>query len=144
MPKNKLAEILLVEDSKDDADLMLKGFQKYNLLNKVHVAVDGFEATKFIEENGHNLKIIILDVNLPGKDGFQLLKEIRENKKTKSIPVVVLTVDKEDKSVAKGYSLGANSYIVKPVNFAKFAEVVSALGFYWCMLNIPPKPYHNL
>lgn len=144
MPSKKWAEILLVEDNRNDADLMLKAFEKYNLLNRVYVIEDGNEALEFIFKNGHNLKIIILDLNLPGKNGFDILKEIKLNQKTKTIPVVILTMSREDKNVTKGYNLGANSYIVKPVDFVKFAEVISALGFYWVFLNIPPKPYHSL
>lgn len=130
----ELNEVLLIEDNKDDVDLMRRGFEKFNLLNKVHVAESGEEAVEFIKKP-HNLKLIILDVNLPKMDGFAVLKVIRKNKTTAITPVVLLTVDKTDSSIKKGYTLGANSYMVKPVDFNKFAEATSALGFYWYFLN---------
>lgn len=132
----KMVEVLLVEDNKDDTLIMMRGFEKHNLINKIHVVDTGAAAIKFINEFERDLKLVILDVNLPpGPDGFDVLAAIRKNKRTKLTPVVVLTVDKDDKSIERGYRLGANSYMVKPVNFNKFAETTSALGFYWCFLN---------
>jgi two-component system response regulator len=133
--KKSFDEILLVEDNENDAQLMIRGFQKFNLINKVHVINNGKDAIEFVLNAQHNLKIVILDLNLPNMDGFQVLQAIRSHKRTEHTPVVILTVDKDDASIEKGYKLGASSYIVKPVDFHKFAEVISALGFYWCFLN---------
>lgn len=132
----RMVEVLLVEDNEDDTMVMMRGFRKYNLINKIHVMKTGAEAIKFLDDFDGELKLIILDVNLPpGPDGFDVLKAVRKNKKTKLTPVVMLTVDKNDVSIEKGYSLGANSYMAKPVDFNKFTETTSALGFYWCFLN---------
>jgi two-component system, response regulator len=133
----EVTEILLIEDNQNDADLTIRAFKKFNLLNKVRVIMDGQEALDYITKEGENLKIIILDMNLPKINGLHILSSIKKNKDRKNIPVVVLTNLKDDHIVSSAYKLGANSFIVKPVDFQKFAEIVSALGFYWCMVNQP-------
>jgi len=134
MKKCDAVEILLVEDNLDDAELMLRGFKKFNLVNHLHVIHTGKEAIKYIFES-NSLRLVILDLNLPDMGGLDVLKRIRRNPKTKRIPIVILTIDNEDHHIQQGYDLGANSYIVKPVDFIKFSQVVSALGFYWMLIN---------
>ena len=139
-------EILLVEDNPDDAELALRALQKHNLGNKVHWVKDGVEALDFLFANGPfeerdkapNPRVVLLDLKLPKVDGLEVLRQVRNNEKTKLIPVVVLTSSKEEQDVVESYRLGVNSYIVKPVNFEKFLETVSELGLYWVLLNEPP------
>ena len=140
-------EILLVEDNADDLDMTLRALRKANLANKIQVARDGAEALEFIlGEGAHagrrmaNLpKLILLDLKLPKVDGFEVLKRLKGDPRTRVIPVVVLTSSKEDRDVVESYRLGVNSYIVKPVNFEGFAKAVGELGLYWMLLNQPPK-----
>ena len=139
-------EILLVEDNPDDAELALRALKKHNLGNKVHWVKDGAEALDFLFANGPfeerdaapNPRVVLLDLKLPKVDGLEVLRQLRENEKTKLVPVVVLTSSKEEQDVVESYRLGVNSYIVKPVNFEKFLETVSELGLYWVLLNEPP------
>ena len=140
-------EILLVEDNPDDLDMALHALQKMNLANHIQVARDGVEALDFIFcrgphagrkiENGP--KVILLDLKLPKVDGLEVLRNIKGDPRTKTIPVVVLTSSKEQSDVVESYKLGVNSYIVKPVNFEQFAEAVQKIGLYWLLLNQPPK-----
>ncbi|HEV2664645.1 MAG TPA: response regulator [Blastocatellia bacterium] len=139
-------EILLVEDNPQHVELTLRALRKHNLANNVLVAKDGAEALEFIFathryqqsqiENGP--KVILLDLKLPKVDGLEVLRRLKSDERTKSIPVVVVTTSEQDQDVVKSYNLGANSYIVKPVSFEKFVEAVSQLGFYWMLLNKPP------
>jgi two-component system, response regulator len=138
--------ILLVEDSPDDVELTLRAFKKNNILNRVVVAKDGVEALDFLFGTGtyagRELKdlpvVILLDLKLPKIDGLEVLKRIRGNERTKLIPVVILTSSMEENDVINGYSLGANSYIRKPVEFNQFAEGMRQLGLYWLLWNEPP------
>jgi two-component system response regulator len=138
--------ILLVEDNPDDVALTLRAFEKHKIKNKVIVVEDGEEALdylfckcKFKERNCDDFpSVVLLDIKLPKVDGFEVLKEIRANEATKLLPVVILTSSKEEQDIVKGYSLGANSYIRKPVDFEKFLEAVHTLGLYWLLLNEPP------
>lgn len=142
-----IIEILIVEDTPQDLDLALRALRKSNVTNRIHVARDGEEAMEFIFcegkyserkiENGP--KVILLDLKLPKIDGLEILKRIKSDPRTKSIPVVVLTSSKEQNDVVESYNLGVNSYIVKPVNFEQFSEAVQKLGMYWVLLNHPPK-----
>ena len=140
-------EILLVEDSQDDLDMTLRALRKSNLANKIQVARDGAEALEFILCEGAHAgrkmesvpKVILLDLKLPKVDGFDVLKRIKGDPRTRSIPIVILTSSKEQKDVVESYHLGVNSYIVKPVNFEGFASAVGELGMYWLLLNQPPK-----
>ncbi|MGA2030522.1 MAG: response regulator [Verrucomicrobiota bacterium] len=140
-------EILLVEDSQDDLDMTLRALRKANMANHIQIARDGTEALEFIFCEGAHAtrkienipKLILLDLKLPKIDGMEVLKRIKDDPRTKMIPVVVLTSSKEQKDVIESYGLGGNSYIVKPVDFESFAATVKNLGMYWLLLNQPPK-----
>ncbi|MFP4385233.1 MAG: response regulator [Spirochaetia bacterium] len=135
--------ILLVEDNQDDVDLTLRAFKKNNIGNQTVVVRDGAEALDFIFARGefsrrdpsHIPIVILLDLNLPKIDGLKVLKAIRENPVTRLIPVVVLTTSKTEADIVNSYSMGANSFIQKPVDFKKFTEVVSNFGLYWLLIN---------
>jgi two-component system, response regulator len=140
-------EILLVEDNPTDIELTLRALKKRNLANKVHVVKDGAEALEFIFGTGtyaerdinHIPKVILLDLKLPKVDGLEVLRRVKSDERTKVIPVVVLTSSKEERDMVESYKLGANSYITKPVDFDKFAQTVSEMGFYWLLVNQPPR-----
>jgi two-component system, response regulator len=141
------AELLLVEDNPQDLELALRALGKANLRNRVHVARDGAEALDYIFGEGAQAgrgmksgpKVILLDLKLPKVDGLDVLKRLKGDARTKSIPVVVLTSSKEQSDIVESYDLGVNSYIVKPVDFERFTEAVRTLGLYWIVLNQPPK-----
>lgn len=138
--------ILLVEDNPDDAALTLRAFKRSNMLNPIVVVRDGVEALDFLFARGAYADrageppptLIILDLKLPRLDGLGVLKAVRADARTNLIPVVVLTSSKEEQDLIQTYSLGANSYIRKPVDFAQFQEAVKQLGIYWLMMNQPP------
>jgi two-component system, response regulator len=138
--------ILLVEDNPDDVELTIRAFKKNNISNKVIVANDGVEALDYLfgtgVHAGRNLKdlpvVILLDLKLPKIDGMEVLRRIRQDERTKLIPVVILTSSSEEKDVINGYSLGANSYIRKPVEFNQFVEAMRYLGLYWLLWNEAP------
>jgi CheY-like chemotaxis protein len=140
-------EILLVEDSQDDMDMTLRALRKANMANHIEVARDGAEALDFIFCTGAHAarnienppKLILLDLKLPKIDGMEVLKRIKGDPRTKKIPVVVLTSSKEQKDVIESYGVGVNSYIVKPVDFERFAAAVQKMGMYWLLLNQPPQ-----
>ena len=140
--------ILLVEDNPDDRELTLRALEKNNILNKVHTAVDGVEALDLLLRRGAHAgsrqalpALILLDLKLPKVDGLEVLRALRADPRTAMLPVVVLTSSKEEQDLISSYSLGANSYIRKPVDFGKFTEAVRQLGLYWLMLNeAPPEP----
>jgi CheY-like chemotaxis protein len=132
--------ILLVEDNPMDADLTLRAFAKHKLTNPVHVARDGEEALAWIPrwEAGEPLPaVILLDLKLPKVDGLEVLRQLKTHPKLSVIPVVVLTSSSESSDMQRAYQLGANSYIVKPVNFDKFMEVAAQIELYWAVLNEP-------
>jgi len=139
--------ILLIEDNQDDIALTLRAFKKCNILNTVIIIEDGQEALDYISCKGkyegkdpEDLpSVVLLDINLPKVNGFEILKAFRENETTKLLPVVFLTSSKEEQDIINGYLLGANSYIRKPVDFQNFFEAVKALGLYWLIINEPPK-----
>ena len=145
--KNKT--ILLVEDNPDDVELTLRAFKKNKIANQIIVATDGLEALDYIFGTGkYSTKekirlpaVILLDLKLPKMDGLEVLQRIRSDERTKLLPVVILTSSKEDQDLIGSYSLGANSYIRKPVDFQKFVEAVRQWELYWLVLNEPP-PYH--
>ena len=147
MDSSKILEILLVEDNPSDVKLTLRALQKHNLSNKVTVLKNGAEALDFIfaegeykdRDNREIPKIIFLDINLPLVSGIEVLRRIKSDERTKKIPVTILTSSAEFRDIEECYSLGVNSYIVKPVEFDKFVEVVSNLGLYWVLLNSPPE-----
>ncbi len=147
MSCERAADILMVEDNPNDAELTIRVLRQKNLANPIFIAQDGQEALDFLFHAGafaagesHNLpKVILLDLKLPKISGLEVLKAIRENEKTRTIPVVVLTSSREDPDVKSAYALGANSYVVKPVEFDQFVEALSSLGFYWLLLNESPR-----
>jgi two-component system response regulator len=138
--------ILLVEDNLVDVELTLWGFKKNNISNKVIVAKDGVEALDFLFGTGTYAGrdekelpvVILLDLKLPKIDGMEVLKRIRQDNRTKLIPVVILTSSAEPKDVVNGYSLGANGYVRKPVEFSQFVNVMRDLGLFWLLRNEPP------
>jgi two-component system, response regulator len=139
-------EILLVEDNPDDVEMTLRALRKANIVNHVKVVRDGAEALQFIFGEGEYAarhvenvpKLILLDLKLPKVDGFEVLKRVKDDPRTRLIPVVILTSSNEQRDVVGGYQLGVNSYIVKPVNFERFVEAVGKLGLYWLLLNQAP------
>ena len=138
--------ILLVEDNRDDEALTLRAFQKNKITNPIIVARSGEEALDFLfgtgAHTGRDVSIrplvMLLDLNLPRIDGLEVLRRVRANPHTKLLPVVVLTSSKEDEDVLTSYSLGANSYVRKPVSFGEFADAVRILGLFWLLANVPP------
>ena len=138
--------ILLVEDNPDDAKLTLRAFKRNNMVNPVIVVRDGVEALDIVFARGAHAgragkpppTLIILDLKLPKLDGLGVLRAVRGDERTRLIPVVILTSSKEEQDLIQGYSLGANSYVRKPVDFAEFQEAVRLLGIYWLMTNQPP------
>jgi len=136
-------EILLVEDNPHDVELTLRALKKHNLANKVQVAKDGAEALDFIFNTGtfagqsNCLKVILLDLKLPKVSGLEVLQRLKNEERTRSIPVVVLTSSHEDRDIQECYRLGVNSYVVKPVEFEPFARTVAEMGFYWLLVNKP-------
>lgn len=138
-------EILLVEDNPQDLELTLRALKKAKFANNIEVARDGVEALDFIFGAGGDRlveqapRVILLDLKLPKVDGLEVLRRVKSDPRTRTIPVVVLTSSKEQRDVVESYHLGVNSYIVKPVNFDRFAEAVRDLGLYWLLLNQPPK-----
>ncbi len=144
--ENKIVEILLVEDNKTDAELTIRAFRKANIKNHLIHLENGAVALEFLfgtgKYEGRDIskkpKVIVLDLKMPKVDGLEVLAQIKANVLTKSIPVVVLTSSKEHPDIERSYSLGANSYIVKPVEFDEFTKVVVDLGLYWLHKNQPP------
>jgi two-component system response regulator len=139
-------EILLVEDNPADVELTLHVLKKNNLANRIKVVRDGVEALDFVfgaaDDGNGNLenipRVILLDLKLPKVDGIEVLARIKADPRTKKIPVVVLTSSREDRDLTRCYELGVNSYMVKPVDFNQFTDVVRQLGFYWLLLNQQP------
>lgn len=142
----KPIEILLVEDNPNDVELTLHTFKKHNLGNRIEVVRDGAEALELIFCTGayagrsteDSPRLILLDLKLPKVDGLEVLRRFKSDPRTRAIPVVVLTSSREERDIVESYQLGANSYIVKPVNFEQFTEAVRQLGLYWLLFNQPP------
>lgn len=140
-------EILLVEDSLEDATLVIRSLKKNNLGNSLLHLSDGAEALEFIFAKGkyesRNVedkpKLILLDLKMPKVNGLQVLKAIKTDERTKSIPVVIMTSSREDKDLVESYKLGVNGFVVKPVSFDNFAKAVADLGMYWLMVNQSPR-----
>jgi two-component system response regulator len=139
-------EVLLVEDNATDAELTMRALRGKGLRNVFHVVGDGAEALDFMfcrgayedREIQNGPKLILLDLRLPKVDGIEVLRQVKADERTKKTPVVVLTSSRQDPDIQACYDLGANSYIVKPVDFDKFSEAVAQLGMYWVLLNQPP------
>ena len=145
--KENTIEIILVEDNPADVEMTLAALKERNLANKVQVLKDGAEALDYIMNNvdcrpgradEHRPKVILLDLKLPKIDGLEVLKRIRSDKRTESVPVVILTSSNEERDRIESYQLGVNSYIVKPVNFDDFTRAVAEIGCYWVAMNKPP------
>ena len=138
--------ILLVDDDADDVALTLRSLKKAGVANEVVVAEDGVEAMDYLAGTGRWAgrdtrelpAVVLLDLKMPRMDGMEVLQRIRTNPRTKTLPVVILTSSREERDIAKGYDLGANSYVQKPVEFAEFAAAVSHIGVYWLLFNVPP------
>ncbi len=134
-------EILLIEDNPSDAELITDALKSKNLVNRVKILEDGAQVLDYFFRRGKFSKrkslpkLILLDLKLPKVNGLEVLKEIKSNKKTRKIPVVVLTSSKEDSDIKEAYKLGANSYILKPVDYNQFTKAVGEIGLYWLLLN---------
>ena len=143
---SQVVEILLVEDNATDAELAIRTLKKNNLANNLVWVKDGAEALDFLFARGEYAgrsdcaapRVVLLDLRLPKVDGMEVLRAIKEDARTRAIPVVVLTSSQEDLDVAESYKLGVNSYISKPVEFDAFAKTVAELGMYWLLYNHPP------
>jgi two-component system, response regulator len=139
--------ILLVEDNADDEALTMRALSKNNITNKIVVARDGVEALDYLFGTGPHAgrdtsvqpELVLLDLKLPKVDGFEVLKKLRADERTKLLAVVILTSSKEQQDVVNGYGRGANSYIRKPVDFLHFVDAVQQLGLYWLVLNERPE-----
>lgn len=136
-------EILLVEDNPADLELALRALDRHKIANRIQVARDGAEALDYLFDGAGipiapGLKLVLLDLKLPKVGGMEVLRRIKHHPKTRTIPVVILTSSREDHDLEECYRLGANSYIVKPVNFEQFTEAVRQLGLYWLLLNTLP------
>jgi two-component system response regulator len=147
MTDTEAVDILLVEDNPQDAELTTRALKKHNLANRLITVEDGAEALDFIfcrgkyatRNNGQSPKVVLLDLKLPKVSGLDVLRALKQDEKTRAIPVVIVTSSREDPDIKTAYALGANSYVVKPVDFDAFAESVSSLGLYWLLVNQPPK-----
>jgi two-component system response regulator len=140
-------EVLLVEDNINDAELTIRELRKHHMANNLFHVKDGEEALEFIFGTGKfadsrdllcKPKVVLLDIQMPKVNGIEVLQRVKSDVRTRATPVVILTSSKEDPDIQKCYDLGANSYIVKPVNFESFAEAIKNLGFYWLLLNQQP------
>lgn len=146
MQKLNKGTILLVEDNPDDVELTMRALRKNKIVNEIVVAGDGAEALdylfctgKYAGRDGRSAPtVVLLDLRLPKVGGLEVLKRMREDAKTRPIPVVVLTSSKEERDLTEAYNLGVNSYIRKPVDFEQFVKVVQQLGLYWLVLNVSP------
>jgi two-component system response regulator len=146
MSEPTAVDIVLIEDNPEDAELTLRALRRANLVNPVRVLEDGAAALDFLlgrgtDPNGPGTprpRLVLLDLKLPKLTGIEVLRKLRAEERTRTLPVVVLTSSAEDSDIRECYSLGVNSYIVKPVDFEKFAATVSEVGCYWLLLNSPP------
>jgi CheY-like chemotaxis protein len=143
---NEPIEILLVEDNPDDIELTLLALKRGKLANKVQVVRDGEEGLNllFCREAYQSRsfenppRVVLLDLKLPKVDGLEVLRQLKHDRRTRAIPVVVMTSSREQRDMVEGYQLGVNSYIQKPVDFQEFREIVTKLGFYWLVINQSP------
>ena len=146
MIMNKEIEVLIVEDSESDAEMIIRALKKNNFANRLFHVSDGVEALDFLFGEGeysdrqiaHTLKVILLDLKMPKLNGKEVLLKIKGDIRTKKIPVVMLTSSKEDPDIQECYDLGANGYVVKPVEFSDFQKTITNLGLFWLLINEPP------
>lgn len=139
-------EILLVEDNINDAELSLYALKKFKIANRIYHARDGAEALEYIFGPDKNItsqplqvpRLILLDLKLPKIDGQEVLRKLKANEATRTIPIVILTSSREERDIVESYTLGVNSYIVKPIDFEQFTEAVRDVGLYWLLLNQVP------
>ena len=139
-------EILLVEDNVNDAEMTIRALRKINLANKLVHVINGEDALNFLfahgeyeaRKNALPPRVILLDIKMPKVDGIEVLKQIKNDPRTKLIPVIIMTSSKEEQDIITSYELGVNSYVVKPVEFEGFAKAVSQLGLYWLLTNQAP------
>lgn len=139
-------EILLVEDNASDAELTVRALRKANLANRLTVVEDGVEALEYLfgtgrfvdRPNGLAPRVVLLDLKLPRLSGLEVLERMRRDPRTEHVPVVIVTSSREEPDIQRAYRLGVNSYIVKPVEFEKFADAMTQVGLYWLLLNEPP------
>jgi two-component system response regulator len=142
--KNRVIEILLVEDSPADVALTQEALQEFKVINRLHVVMDGEAAMDFLHKRGSYFNaprpdLILLDLNLPKKDGREVLAEIKEEKYLRSVPVIVLTTSRDEQDVLKAYNLSCNCYITKPVDLRQFIEVVKSIEQFWlAVVTLPP------
>lgn len=147
MNPTEAVDILLVEDNPRDAELTIRALKKKNLANNLYTVNDGAKAIDFLFCQGefanfhhqNALKVVLLDLKLPKVNGLEVLQTIKSDERTKTIPVVILTSSRQDPDIKSAYELGANSYIVKPVDFEGFTEAMNHMGFYWLLINQMPK-----
>ena len=140
-------EILLVEDSPSDAEMTLRSLKRHNFANNVHWVKDGAEALDFMflkgayadRVPGQALKLVLLDIKMPKVDGIEVLRQLKADPRTRPTPVVMMTSSSEERDIVESYALGANGYIVKPVQFGSFLETVAAIGLYWVLANRVPE-----
>jgi two-component system, response regulator len=143
--------ILLVEDNRDDEELTIRALRLSNIFNEVVVVHDGEEALDYLWNRGSHADqtreampaVVLLDLKLPKLSGHEVLRAMRSDPRTSCVPVVILTSSAQECDISEGYNLGANSYICKPVDFAKFTDAVGHLGLYWVLLNEPPPRVHT-
>lgn len=147
MPRLERVEILLAEDGEGDAEMTLRALRRHNLDNHVHWVRDGAEALEYLFRTGAYTgrnpavepRLVLLDIHMPRVDGIEVLRRIKSDERLRTIPVVVMTSSSEESDVVESYRLGANSYIVKPIGFGAFAEVVANVGLYWVLANRVPE-----
>lgn len=138
MTDSEQVDILLVEDNPNDAELTMRALKRANLEAHLVIARDGAEALEFVLSDRPKPRVIFLDLKLPKVDGIEVLRRVRADERTRAIPVVVLTSSQEERDITECYKLGANSYVVKPVEFDKFYRAVGDLATYWLILNKSP------
>lgn len=140
-------DILLVEDRAEDAELAIMALEDSNLVNNIHWVKDGLEALDFLLQKGKyegdpkdfvRPRIVLLDIKMPKVDGIEVLRQIRSNERTKTMPVIIMTTSTEERDIIDSYKLGVNSYIVKPVGFDNFTKSIKDVGYYWLLVNEPP------
>jgi two-component system response regulator len=144
---NSNTEILLVEDNKSDAILAIRALKKHNLANNLVHLTDGAQALDYIFATGefegrdttNKPKVIFLDLKMPKVSGLEVLRLVKNDQRTKNIPVVMMTSSREEKDIIESHSLGVNSYVVKPVGFENFSKTITELGFYWLVVNNTPE-----